>query len=55
MVTLSAGQHYLEPANGHERTRRGEEGGESNVRKDVEKYDVYLYRIFIHAREGNII
>lgn len=36
---------------------QGEErrGGESNVRKDVEKYDVYLYRVFIHAREGNII
>lgn len=40
---------------------QGEErrGGKSNVRNDslstVEKYDVYLYRIFIHAREGNLI
>lgn len=49
MVTLSAGQHYLEPANGHERTRRGEEGGNLMLGK-MWKNMMYIYIVYLYMQ-----
>lgn len=50
VVTLSAGQHYLEPANGHERTRRGEEGGGNLMLGKMWKNMMYIYIVYLYMQ-----